>query len=55
MEALQEALMNDQRLVMDRLARERNDIDRSKVTLLITNSCHSSGLEARGKGQNGEN
>ena len=30
-EALQEALMGDQKLVMDKLARERNDIDRSKV------------------------
>ena len=33
LEALQEALMNDQRIVMDKLVRERNDIDRSKVIL----------------------
>jgi hypothetical protein len=31
MEALQEALLNEQRFVMEKLARERNDLDRSKV------------------------
>ena len=35
MEALQEALMSDQRIVMEKLVRERNDIDRSKVNFLF--------------------
>lgn len=34
MEALQDALLNEQRIVMDRLARERNDIERSKDDIL---------------------
>ena len=34
MEALQEALINEQRIAMDKLARERNDIDRSKDDIL---------------------
>ena len=35
LEALQEALMSDQRIVMDKLVRERNDIDRSKVNTFL--------------------
>ncbi len=35
LEALQEALMSDQRIVMDKLVRERNDIDRSKVNNFV--------------------
>ena len=31
MEALQEALLHEQRIAMDKLTRERTDIDRSKV------------------------
>lgn len=34
MEALQEALMNEQRIVMEKLARERNDIERAKVKFI---------------------
>lgn len=34
MEALQDALLNEQRIVMERLVRERNDIERSKDDIL---------------------
>ncbi len=34
MEAFQEALVNEQRIVMEKLARERNDIERSKDEIL---------------------
>ena len=36
LEALQEALMSDQRIVMEKLVRERNDIDRSKVMKFLS-------------------
>lgn len=32
LEALQEALLNEQKIIMDKLGRERNDIERTKVT-----------------------
>jgi chromosome segregation ATPase len=35
LEALQDALVNEQRIVMEKLARERNDIDRSKDDILL--------------------
>jgi hypothetical protein len=35
MEAFQEALINEQRIVMEKLARDRNDIERSKEDILI--------------------
>jgi len=35
LEALQEALMNEQRIVMEKIARERNDVDRSKDDILV--------------------
>lgn len=35
MEAFQEALINEQRITMDKLARERNDIERSKDEILV--------------------
>ncbi|CAF0756317.1 unnamed protein product [Brachionus calyciflorus] len=35
MEAFQEALINEQKIIMEKLARERNDIDRSKDEILL--------------------
>jgi hypothetical protein len=35
LEALQDALLNEQRIVMDKLSRERNDIERSKDDILV--------------------
>lgn len=35
LEALQDALLNEQKIVMDKLARERNDVDRAKDDILV--------------------
>lgn len=39
MEALQDALLNEQRITMEKLTRERGDVDRAKVNDFKTCSC----------------